>query len=262
MFVNAALIRPGHSRAVPERRAASPPHRRLARRGAEHRLPRSRHLLPELRRVGPALQAVGQPAVRPGGDAQPGGIGQRALRVRRARRDGVLAVRHRDDRRGGREAPRGQLRPRGAARALAGRAAGQGPLGGPAVGGPEQRQPQQVRLGGWVLAATFERGTPASLADGSSSPRPPRPGRHRLRRARARTGPDEFIVAGTAVTITFAADVPGKRAGILSAEEGRFVGGAGERPLAERRRDPPRAPRAARARALLDAEGEALPLLR
>jgi hypothetical protein len=42
------------------------------------------------------------------------------------------------------------------------------------------------------------------------------------------TAPDEFIVAGTAVTITFASTAPGTRAGILSAEEGRFVAGRWE----------------------------------
>ena len=103
MFVNAALIRPGHQPGqYPSGGPLPAPLRRLARRGAEHRLPGARHLLPELRRVGPALHAAGQPAVRPGGDAQPGGVGQRALRVRRARRDRLLAVRHRVDRRAGR----------------------------------------------------------------------------------------------------------------------------------------------------------------
>ena len=71
--------------------------------------------------------------------------------------------------------------------------------------GPEQRQPQQVRLGGYVLAATFERGTPPSLADGvivptgaAAGPPPPSGG------LVLATGPDEFVFAGTAVTITFA----------------------------------------------------------
>ena len=41
-------------------------------------------------------------------------------------------------------------------------------------------------------------------------------------------GPDEFVIAGTAVTVTFAPSVPGKRAGILSAEEGRLVAGRWE----------------------------------
>jgi hypothetical protein len=95
--------------------------------------------------------------------------------------------------------------------------------------GPEQRQPQQVRLGGYVLAATFERGTPPSLADGVIVPAgavpatPPPSGGLVLA-----TGPDELIVAGTAVTLTFASTAPGKRAGILSAEEGRFVEGKWE----------------------------------
>ena len=39
------------------------------------------------------------------------------------------------------------------------------------------------------------------------------------------TAPGEYVVAGTAVTLTFASTVPGQRAGILSAEEGRFVDG-------------------------------------
>jgi beta-galactosidase GanA len=34
------------------------------------------------------------------------------------------------------------------------------------------------------------------------------------------TGPDELIVAGTAVTITFAASVPGKRVGKLTTHRG------------------------------------------
>jgi len=37
------------------------------------------------------------------------------------------------------------------------------------------------------------------------------------------TAPDEFVIAGAAVTITFATSEPGRQAGILQAEEGRFV---------------------------------------
>ena len=91
--------------------------------------------------------------------------------------------------------------------------------------GAEQRQPQQVRLGGYVLSATFERGAPQSLADGvvagagAAGPPPPSGG------LVLATGPDELVVAGTAVTLTFAATTAGQRVGILSAEEGRFVGG-------------------------------------
>ena len=103
---------------------------------------------------------------------------------------------------------------------------GKGMMAGLLSEGPEQRQPQQVRLGGYVLAAAFERGAPPSLADGAFAPTgsaagPPPPSGGLV----LATAPDEFIVAGTAVTITFAPSVPGKRAGILSAEEGRLVAG-------------------------------------
>jgi hypothetical protein len=91
---------------------------------------------------------------------------------------------------------------------------GQGRSAGLLSEGPEQRQPQQVRLGDWVLSATFERAAAEpSLPSGGLV---------------LRTGADEFVLAGTAVTITLAASVPGRRAGILSAEEGRFVEGRWE----------------------------------
>ena len=107
---------------------------------------------------------------------------------------------------------------------------GKGTMAGLLSEGPEQRQPQQVRLGGWVLSATFERGAPPALADGvivaapGSAPAAPPPSGGLV----IATGPDEFVVAGTAVTITFASNVPGQRAGILSVEEGRFVDGRWE----------------------------------
>jgi hypothetical protein len=90
--------------------------------------------------------------------------------------------------------------------------------------GEEQGQAQQVRLVDWVLSATFERGTSPSLADGvfvppAATAAPPPSGGLVLA-----TGPDELLVAGTGVTITFASSAPGKRAGILSAEEGRLAG--------------------------------------
>jgi beta-galactosidase GanA len=106
---------------------------------------------------------------------------------------------------------------------------GRGKMAGLLSEGPEQRQPQQVRLGGYVLAAAFERGAPPALADGvllptGSAAGPPPPSGGLV----LSTAPDAFIFAGTGVTITFAASVPGKRAGILSAEEGRFVAGGWE----------------------------------
>jgi hypothetical protein len=95
--------------------------------------------------------------------------------------------------------------------------------------GPEQRQPQQVRLGGYVLEAAFDRGATPGPAEGAvvaagSAPGTPFPSGGLV----LATAPDAFIVAGTAVTITFASTAPGKRAGILSAEEGRFVAGRWE----------------------------------
>jgi beta-galactosidase GanA len=102
---------------------------------------------------------------------------------------------------------------------------GKGMTAGLLSEGAEQRQPQQVRLGDYVLSATFERGAPQSLADGvvpaGASPGPPPPSGGLV----IATGPDELVVAGTAVTITFASTTAGKRVGILSAEEGRFVTG-------------------------------------
>jgi beta-galactosidase GanA len=87
---------------------------------------------------------------------------------------------------------------------------GRGRMAGLLSEGPEQRQPQQVRLDDYVLSATFE-------------PEPPPSGGLVLN-----TAPGEFVIAGTAVTVTFASTARGQRAGILSAEEGRFVNGRWE----------------------------------
>ncbi len=93
--------------------------------------------------------------------------------------------------------------------------------------GPEQRQPQQVRFGQYQLNVTFERGAPPGLADGfivpsGNAPPPAPPPSGGLVIA---TRPDEFVFAGTALVITFESLEPGKIAGILSAEEGRYVNG-------------------------------------
>jgi hypothetical protein len=80
--------------------------------------------------------------------------------------------------------------------------------------GPEQRQPQQVQLAGYVLAARFERSTPPALADGVVAPpgaaaaAPPPSGGIVLA-----TAADEFIIAGTGLTVTFASTERGRRAG-------------------------------------------------
>ncbi len=105
---------------------------------------------------------------------------------------------------------------------------GQGRTAGLLSEGAEQRQPQQVQLGDYVLRATFEHGAPPALADGvvapaaSAAAAPPSGG------LVLATAPDEFVIAGTAVTVTFASTAPGQRAGLLRVEEGRFVAGKWE----------------------------------
>ncbi len=101
---------------------------------------------------------------------------------------------------------------------------GKGAMAGLLSEGPEQRQPQQVQLGPYVLRATFERETGPSLADGvpgTSAPRVASPSGGLV----LATGPDQFIVAGTGITIVFSTEDAGKQAGIVSAEEGRYVDG-------------------------------------
>ena len=104
---------------------------------------------------------------------------------------------------------------------------GNGSMAGLLSEGPEQRQPQLVRLGNYVLSATFERTAPPNLPDGMIVPAanngtaPANPSGGLV----IELGPGEFIIAGTALVITFASVEPGSNAGILSAEEGRFVNG-------------------------------------
>jgi hypothetical protein len=106
---------------------------------------------------------------------------------------------------------------------------GRGRMAGLLSEGPEQRQPQQLRFDDYVLSVTFEKGAPPALADGvmvptggAAGPPPPSGG------LVLNTAPGEFVIAGTAVTITFASTESGQRAGILSAEEGRLVDGRWE----------------------------------
>jgi beta-galactosidase GanA len=105
---------------------------------------------------------------------------------------------------------------------------GRGTMTGLLPPGPESRQPLQVRLNGYVMHASFERGAPASLADGAIVGERvggvgtawPAGG------LVIATGPDEFLFAGIGVTVTFGLAEPGGHVGILNVEEGRFVGGA------------------------------------
>jgi len=97
-----------------------------------------------------------------------------------------------------------------------------------------QAQPQQLRLNGYVLNVSFERGTPPSLAEGAAAPAGAAPAARSASPAGGlviATGADEFLFAGIGVTVTFATagpGDPGAQAGILSVEEGRFVDGKWE----------------------------------
>jgi beta-galactosidase GanA len=82
--------------------------------------------------------------------------------------------------------------------------------------GPEQRAPRQARLGGYALNVTYER--PAT--QGSQASEAVSGG------LAIAVGPDEFIFAGTGLVVTFEADTPGSPlVGILSAQEGKYVEG-------------------------------------
>jgi len=107
---------------------------------------------------------------------------------------------------------------------------GRGTMAGMLQEHPDNRQPQQITLNGYVLQATFEHAVPPSLAEGAvldpagASAPPAWPAGGLV----IATGPDEFLFAGIGVTVTFATTVPGVQAGILDVEEGRFVNGAWE----------------------------------
>lgn len=104
---------------------------------------------------------------------------------------------------------------------------GLGAMAGLLSEGAEQRQPQQVTLGDYVLSATFERGVPADLAEGAivasdtNGPVASLPSGAMV----IALGPDEFVIAGTAVIVTFAPREGRKKAGLISVEEGRYAAG-------------------------------------
>ena len=91
--------------------------------------------------------------------------------------------------------------------------------------GAEQRQPQQVTLGGVTMLVSFERGAAPSLADGVVSS----PGEAAASLPSGglviATGPEEFLFAGIGLTATFQGRTSGMQLGLLSVEEGRFVEG-------------------------------------
>jgi beta-galactosidase GanA len=105
---------------------------------------------------------------------------------------------------------------------------GRGTLAGLLLEHADNRQPQQVRLGNWVLNASYERSAQPSLADGVTLPPGSGPSVPQSLPAGGLVialGPDEFLFAGLGVTVTFATLQPGVQAGILSVAEGRFVEG-------------------------------------
>jgi beta-galactosidase GanA len=106
---------------------------------------------------------------------------------------------------------------------------GRGTTAGLVFEGPENRTGQQVRLGGYALHALFERTSGPQLADGvvvavggaapaGASPTP-------AGGLVIASGPDEMIVAGAGVTVTFSSLEPGQNVGLLSVEEGRYEDG-------------------------------------
>jgi beta-galactosidase GanA len=97
---------------------------------------------------------------------------------------------------------------------------GKGLMAGLLPEGAEQRQPQQVRLGNYILNITYERPAPSPVAQNSQSPAVLSGG------LVIATGSDEFVFAGTGITVTFDADTRGDPiAGILSAQEGKYEKG-------------------------------------
>jgi hypothetical protein len=85
--------------------------------------------------------------------------------------------------------------------------------------GPEQRAPQQARLGGYTLNVTYERPAP-SATQGAQTSEAVSGG------LAIAVGPDEFILAGTGLVVTFEANTPGPPlVGILSVQEGKYMEG-------------------------------------
>ncbi len=100
---------------------------------------------------------------------------------------------------------------------------GRGTMAGLLPAGPLQLQPQELRMNGCILhvafansPSAFGRGRPA-MAD--QAPPPPAGG------LVIATGPDEFVVAGTGLTVTFESPVRGEVMGLLNVQEGHYVDG-------------------------------------
>lgn len=84
---------------------------------------------------------------------------------------------------------------------------GRGELAGLRSEGPDERQARQERLGDYTVSAVFDA-EPAERPQGGGLV--------------IQTGSDDFLVAGSGVTVTFALTSGTGTSGILSAEEGHF----------------------------------------
>ena len=83
--------------------------------------------------------------------------------------------------------------------------------------GPEQRQPLKVRLGGYAMNVAYP---PSAAGPGSTTSDVVAGGLVIM------AGPDEFILAGTGLTVTFETEIPtGETVGLLSVQEGKYVNG-------------------------------------
>ncbi|ACZ31679.1 glycoside hydrolase family 35 [Xylanimonas cellulosilytica DSM 15894] len=103
--------------------------------------------------------------------------------------------------------------------------AGDGSMTGLLPPAEDMRAPHRVRLDDVVLEATYEKAPAPALADGVINETGQAHGTEKLPAAAIviRTGPDELVVAGIGVTLTFHDHVHGRDVvGILSCEEGRY----------------------------------------
>ena len=104
LYVNAALIRPGHQPGQYPSGGPLPHLMDVWPSGA-------RHLFSEFHRVGPPLQAAGKSAFHSGGGTGSQRVGQRPIRLRGSRCHRLFPFRHRVDRRSGGEVSGGEFRP-------------------------------------------------------------------------------------------------------------------------------------------------------
>lgn len=100
---------------------------------------------------------------------------------------------------------------------------GTGTMAGLLPEGPEQHQPQQVWLGGYVIHVAFEKNNDVSIGDGVAVAQAANTLSGGLVIA---TAPDEFLFAGTGIVAMFSQRATaGVQVGLESVEVGRFVDG-------------------------------------